>query len=326
MMMMIFIVSLQHVVIIHTTTILAVEIQVQNDNVDNPIFQQMMQYYKNKESVINWRRDFHRICINLDGLMINRILSLSGCDTMKQCGTPEASDRIIAKIVDAMGEDNSGVALLCISDNVFQSCFFVKHVLRKLYEVESVKGLVVFSPQYDSSNFHLNYDLEKAHDCNITLSDLKASFEHPKLYRWYTSQVVPWDEYVYFTSKKIINLPLGPNVKIAELLPKSVMNAPIGVKRNRTFYYSMNGASDNNINPRSVPLYYFRHNGFQNVENDYTPQYEKNLERFIQRYVLKLSQSFFVPSPWGVLIAFELSKLSWWELFQLLCGHPPSEK
>jgi len=78
MMMMIFIVSLQHVVIIHTTTILAVEIQVQNDNVDNPIFQQMMQYYKNKESVINWRRDFHRICINLDGLMINRILSLSG--------------------------------------------------------------------------------------------------------------------------------------------------------------------------------------------------------------------------------------------------------
>ena len=173
---------------------------------------------------------------------------------MKQCGTPEASDRIIAKIVDAMGEDNSGVALLCISDNVFQSCFFVKHVLRKLYEVEklypsyhpslhlsihcciypsihssnhssiqpsiclsihlsihpsihssihlsnlssihpsiypfyhssiypssiiyppyllqveSVKGLVVFSPQYDSSNFHLNYDLEKAHDCNITL-------------------------------------------------------------------------------------------------------------------------------------------------------------
>ena len=172
-----------------------------------------------------------------------------GCDTMKQCGTPEASDRIIAKIVDAMGEDNSGVALLCISDNVFQSCFFVKHVLRKLYEVEklypsyhpslhlsiypsiypsiqpfiyptihlsihssihpsiylfiypsiqpiihpsinlsilsfinlsiiyppyhlqveSVKGLVVFSPQYDSSNFHLNYDLEKAHDCNITL-------------------------------------------------------------------------------------------------------------------------------------------------------------
>jgi len=78
MMMMIFIVSLQHVVNIHTTTILAVEIQVQNDNVDNPIFQQMMQYYKNKESVINWRRDFHRICINLDGLMINRILSLSG--------------------------------------------------------------------------------------------------------------------------------------------------------------------------------------------------------------------------------------------------------
>ncbi len=36
-------------------------------------------------------------------------------------------------------------------------------------QVESVKGLVVFSPQYDSSNFHLNYDLEKAHDCNITL-------------------------------------------------------------------------------------------------------------------------------------------------------------
>jgi hypothetical protein len=40
-----------------------------------------------------------------------------------------------------------------------------------------------------------------------------------------------------------------------------------GVKRNRTFYYSMNGASDNNINPRSVPLYYFRHNGFQKVMN-----------------------------------------------------------
>ena len=87
MMMMIFIVSLQHVVIIHTTTILAVEIQVQNDNVDNPIFQQMMQYYKNKESVINWRRDFHRICINLDGLMINRILSLSGnsIDSIMNC-------------------------------------------------------------------------------------------------------------------------------------------------------------------------------------------------------------------------------------------------
>jgi hypothetical protein len=61
-----------------------------------------------------------------------------GCDTMKQCGTPEASDRIIARIVHAMGEDNNGVALLCISDNVFQSCFFVKHILRKLYEVEKL--------------------------------------------------------------------------------------------------------------------------------------------------------------------------------------------
>ena len=72
--MMMILIVLQYVVTIHT----AVEIQVQDDNVDNPILQQMMQYYKNKESVINWRRDFHRICINLDGLMINRILSLSG--------------------------------------------------------------------------------------------------------------------------------------------------------------------------------------------------------------------------------------------------------
>ena len=75
--MMMFTVVLQHVVTIHTTTS-AVEIQVQDDNVDNPILQQMMQYYKNNESIINWRRDFHRLCRNLDGLMMNRILSQSG--------------------------------------------------------------------------------------------------------------------------------------------------------------------------------------------------------------------------------------------------------
>jgi len=73
------ILQLQYLTTIYKITD-AVEIQVQNDNVDNPIFQQMMQYYKNKESVINWRRDFHRICVNLDGLMINRILSLTGDD------------------------------------------------------------------------------------------------------------------------------------------------------------------------------------------------------------------------------------------------------
>ena len=86
--------------------------------------------------IINQYYHHHIIIMMMIIIIING--KYIGCDTMKQCGTPEASDRIIAKIVDAMGEDNSGVALLCISDNVFQSCFFVKHVLRKLYEVEKL--------------------------------------------------------------------------------------------------------------------------------------------------------------------------------------------
>jgi len=64
--------------LLHTFNLTAIEIQVQNDNVENPIFKQMMFYYQNKETVINWRKDLHRICVNLDGLMINRILSLAG--------------------------------------------------------------------------------------------------------------------------------------------------------------------------------------------------------------------------------------------------------
>jgi hypothetical protein len=64
---------------------------------------------------------------------------------------------------------------------------------------------------YTSMRIHTDPPLISSHLISSipSCSDLKASFEHPKLYRWYTSQVVPWDEYVYFTSKKIINLPLG---------------------------------------------------------------------------------------------------------------------
>ena len=67
---------------------------------------------------------------------------------MKQCGAPEASDQIIERMIHAMGEDNDGVALICISDNVFDSCFFFKHILMKLYEVEKLYPLITYPPYH----------------------------------------------------------------------------------------------------------------------------------------------------------------------------------
>jgi len=64
---------------------------------------------------------------------------------MKQCSSTVVSDRIIDKIVTSMGEDSDGVALLCISDNVFHSCLFVKHILRYVTNNLLVPSITTYS-------------------------------------------------------------------------------------------------------------------------------------------------------------------------------------
>jgi hypothetical protein len=243
--------------------------------------------------------DYPRICNFMQGADINRLY-----DSKNFVCPGESCDKVVSTIYkrSVRKSKNKTVGLICIADNTKYNCQFLKDILPRLYLIDALKIVVIFSPQYDSSSQFGSAFLSNCNKLNISLSisDIVKTINHPKLFRWFTSQHQPSLERFWLLSKKIVVMPLGlnPQTSTSMMTAMKLEMENIKVCDRRTFdvFWSMNPTEGREAARRILEKVL----GID-IKNDYnSTEFLKDRDNFVPLYLKRLMDSKFVVSPWGV--------------------------